>query len=187
MKLIFQRNLEDRYQKLHADYIVLSQEKDAVVQEKEAVVQENAAFIAEKLILKDRLDEAMKKIDDALAKNPDDGGAILTKGRIFKRQADKLQGAERQALLRQALAYAERAIDVMPAETKAEPTYNKACYQELLGVDKQEVLATLQAAFQLNPGLRKTARTDEDLKNLWHDADFKRLTEDKPAQGTQGS
>lgn len=187
MKLIFQRNLEDRYRKLHADFIVLSKEKEAVLQEKEAVVQENAAFIAEKLIVQDRLDEAMKKIDEALAKNPDDGGAILTKGRIFKRQAEKLHGAERQALWRQALAYAERAIDVMPAETKAEPTYNKACYQELLGVDKREVLSTLQTAFQLNPGLRNIARTDDDLKKLWHDSEFKRLTEDTPPQETQGS
>jgi len=177
MKLIFQRNLEDRYRKLHADYVVLAQEN-------KVVVRESAPFIAEELIAQGRLDEAMKKIDDALAKNPNDGNSMLTKGRILKRQAERVQGAERRILLGQALALTVRAIDLLPAASKAEPTYNKACYQELLGGDKKEVLATLEAAFELNPGLRKTARTDDDLRNLWHDADFKRLTDDKPQPGS---
>jgi hypothetical protein len=52
----------------------------------------------------------------------------------------------------------------------------------LLGFDKKEVLATLQAAFKMHPQLREGAGTDDDLETLWNDAEFKRLTDETPPQ-----
>jgi tetratricopeptide (TPR) repeat protein len=172
----FQRNLEERYKKLQQENVALLKEKEAV----------DLIVLAEKSIDEDRLDEAMQWIDEALKKNPKDGRAVLTKGRIYKRQAMEsgLQSAEGTRLLNQALTCADRSIDLMPPETKAEPTYNKACYQARLGFDKKEVLATLQAAFELNPRLRKIAKTDDDLKTLWEDADFTKLTDENRVQGS---
>ncbi len=165
----FQRDLEERYRKLQ-------KEKDNV----------DLVVLAQKSMEEGRLDEAMKWVDEALKNIPKDGRAVLTKGMVFKLQAKRsgYASAEGTRLLNQALSCADRAIDLMSPETKAEPTYNKACYQALLGFDKKEVLAALQAAFELNPGLRKIAKTDDDLKTLWDDADFKKLTDEGPAQGS---
>jgi hypothetical protein len=129
----------------------------------------------ESLVKEGRLDEAMRYIDKVLENSPRDGRAVLTKGRILKRQADEsnLSDTEKKKLLSQAVEFASRAIELLPG--KGEPMYNKACYQALLGVDKKEVLANLKSAFTLNPRLRKTAAEDGDLTSLQQDDDFKRL------------
>jgi hypothetical protein len=165
----FQSDLEERYKKLQ-------REKDTV----------DLIVLAQNSMAAGQLDEAMKWVNKALKNNPKDGRAMLTKGMVFKLQARQpgYKSAEGTRLLNQALSCADRSIDLMPPETKAEPTFNKACYQELLGFDKKEVLATLQAAFELNPRLRKNAKTDEDLNKLWEDAEFKKLTDESPAQGS---
>jgi hypothetical protein len=77
-------------------------------------------------------------------------------------------------LLNLALAFANQSITLLP--TSAEPLYNKACYQALLGVGKTEVLQNLQSAFRLDDKLRGTAQGDTDLQSLWQDDDFKKLT-----------
>jgi tetratricopeptide (TPR) repeat protein len=175
-KTSYQRDLEERYKKLQ-------QKNQALQQDKETT---DLTVLAEKLIREGKLDEAMRWINQALATNPNDGRAMMTKGRILKRQAMDAgpQSDERKTLLDQALACATRAIDLMPPENRAEPTYNKACYQALLGFDKKEVLATLQAAFKMHPQLREGAGTDDDLETLWNDAEFKRLTDETPPQGS---
>jgi tetratricopeptide (TPR) repeat protein len=138
--------------------------------------------LAEKLIREGNLDEAMKWIGQALATNPNDARAILTKGRILKRQAMKpgVPEAQKTALLTQALDCVNRSIDLTPPDQRAEPIYNKACYEALLGFADKAVVATLQAAFQLKPELRKVAAGDNDLERLWQNADFIRLTGHNP-------
>jgi hypothetical protein len=122
-------------------------------------------MLAEASLKEESLDEALSQIDAALRENPVDGRAILTKARILKRQAlGPVQPAERERLLNEALLYANQASTLLPG--KAEPIYNKACYQALLGVPRDEVLSTLKKAFAINPGLRKVAAGDPDLQSL---------------------
>jgi hypothetical protein len=76
--------------------------------------------------------------------------------------------------------YANRSISLLPG--KAEPIYNKACYQALLGLDRNEVLNNLKAAFRLNPALKQIAATDTDLDSMRQNADFNQLVApDRPA------
>jgi hypothetical protein len=172
MRLSFQRDLEERNRKLEQEVSNKQQERKAI----------DWIVAAEGYIGKDELDDAMNCIEEALSLHSDDGWAMLTKGRILKRQATRQGVAETRkvALLSQALDCARRAIDLMPQEAKAEPTYNKACYQALLGFDDQQILSTLEAAFRLKPALRQVAPTDNDLERVWENADFKHLTEENP-------
>ena len=132
-------------------------------------------MLAEASMNEGQLSEAMASIDKALAKNPADGRAMLTKARIVKRQAMEAVQPDRDKLLNQALGLADQAIALLPG--KAEPIYNKACYQALLGLNKNDVLATLGSAFRLNPALRGIARGDDDLASLHQDDDFVKLTD----------
>jgi len=132
--------------------------------------------LAEVCINQGQLDEAVRVLDQALQFDPHDGRAVLTKGRVLKRQAMQRaeNSPERNELLNLALAFANQSITLLP--TSAEPLYNKACYQALLGVGKTEVLQNLQSAFRLDDKLRGTAQGDTDLQSLWQDDDFKKLT-----------
>jgi hypothetical protein len=144
----------------------------------------NTDFIwnAEADMKEGKLDEAMEEIDQAIKNNPKDGRAVLTKARILKRKAEQPdpQNPDR-TLLNQALEVVNLAIALLPG--KAEPIYNKACYQALLGIDKSEVFANLRSAFKLNPGLMRTAAGDPDrpdsgdpdLARFRQDADFRQL------------
>jgi hypothetical protein len=105
---------------------------------------------------------------------------VLTKARILKRQASHADGPEAERILNEALVYANRSISLLPG--KAEPIYNKACYQALLGLDRNEVLNNLKAAFRLNPALKQIAATDTDLDSMRQNADFNQLVApDRPA------
>jgi hypothetical protein len=132
--------------------------------------------LAELCINEGQLDEAMRAINQALLLDPLDGTAVLTKARVLKRLAMQMpeDSPERKELLNVALAFANQSITLLP--TSAEPFYNKACYQALLGVGNAEVLQNLQSAFRLDDKLRGTAKNDPDLKTLRQDNDFKRLT-----------
>jgi hypothetical protein len=135
-------------------------------------------FLAEAYRRLGQLNDAMDCIDQALERNPRDGAAIQTKARILSRQAldaqvpgaRKAESPEAIGFLSQALQYVNQAIGLLPG--KAEPMYDKACYQALLGLDKQEVLTTLRIAFGLDTALRDEAPNDPDLKSLWQDPDF---------------
>jgi hypothetical protein len=134
--------------------------------------------LAEAYRILGRLNYAMDSIDKALKIDPCDGGAIQTKARILSRQAldaqvpgaRKAESPEAIELLSEALKDVNQAIRLLPG--KAEPIYDKACYQALLGLDKREVLTTLRIAFGLNNALRGDAAQDHDLESLWQDADF---------------
>jgi tetratricopeptide (TPR) repeat protein len=186
--------LEDEKVLLQQDTKNLQQDKTKLVQEKEHLKQEKDDFAKDKLILgveqlirENQLAMAMKYIDQALADNPRDGRLIMTKARILKRQATPAQPLpepERQQLLYQAIEYVTRAIASLPG--MAEPLYNKACYLALLRDDKykKEILADLESAFAINPGLKEIAEHDGDLESMQKDDDFKRLIGES---GTQDS
>jgi tetratricopeptide (TPR) repeat protein len=130
---------------------------------------------AEASISANQLDKAMASIDEALKNDPNNGLAVMTKARILKRQASQTGQPDRDKLLKEALAYADQAITLLP--DKGEPIYNKACYQALLNAKglKSDVLKNLKSAFRLNPGLRQAAKDDHDLAPLKQDVDFVKL------------
>jgi hypothetical protein len=130
----------------------------------------------ETLISDNQLDKAMASIDEALKNEPQNVLFVMTKARILKRQAIQPGQPDRDKLLKQALAYADQAIALLPE--KGEPFYNRACYQALLDPNglKSEVLKNLESAFRLNPGLRQVAQEDDDLAKLRKDAEFVKLT-----------
>jgi putative intracellular protease/amidase len=66
-----------------------------------------------------------------------------------------------------------RAIQLDPKQ--AEYIYNRGCAYCLKG-DKENALADLKRAILLSPQLKAWAPKDEDLKSLWDDEDFKKLT-----------
>lgn len=133
---------------------------------------------AEQSVNEGELDDAQQSIDQALQNDPRDGRAVLTKGRILKRKASRAAGAESRQLLSQALECADQAIALLPG--KGEPVYNKACYQALLGADRNEVLKNLKTAFALNRAIRRIAAQDSDLDSLRQDPDFMSLISDNP-------
>jgi hypothetical protein len=133
-------------------------------------------FKAEAYMKEKQFDKAIDTIDEAIEKDPKDGRAVMTKARIFNNMAQQ-QVPFDKGLLNQALALADKATNLLPG--KGEPIYNKACYQNLLELNKNDVLATLTSAFALNPALRTIAKEDSDLKSLWEDDDFKKLTDAK--------
>ncbi|MGD0548544.1 MAG: hypothetical protein ABR991_12045, partial [Terracidiphilus sp.] len=122
-----------------------------------------------------QFDRALTSIDEALKNDPQNALFVMTKARILKREASQPGQSDRDKLLKEALAFADRAIALLP--DKGEPIYNKACYQALLDPAglKSSVLENLKAAFRLNPGLRQNAKDDEDLASLKQDADFVKL------------
>jgi len=162
-RLYFERDLENQLRNLQQ----YKKDTDSILK-------------AEAFINEGKYDEALKEINKVIKKNPRDGRAVLTKGRILKRQAMEFpeRDPRRIKLLNQALDFANQSVALLPG--KAEPIYNKACYQALLDIDQAETLNTLRAAFALNPGLRHTASGDDDLISLRQNADFKSLTGDNP-------
>jgi len=166
-RLYFYRDLEK--EKLQREKRAAEREKKVAERGKEMA---DKILTAEALLKERKFDEATKTLDEVLDNNPDDGRAVLTMARVLKRQAME-QGVteeDRRRLLNQALEWSDRAIALLPH--KAEPLYNKACYQALLGLDKNEILANLRAAASLNPGIKRIAAEDEDLGTLRQDHDF---------------
>ena len=166
-RLYFQRDLGGLVDNLQRDKEALL---DVLQREKQGY---ELILAAEASMNEGEFDTAVAYMDKALANNPQDGAAMMTKARILKRQAMNEETPEKEKLLRQALDYADRAIPLMPS--KGEPVYNKACYQALLGLDKNEILGSLTTAFRLNPALRRIAAEDSDLGSMRQDADFVRL------------
>lgn len=120
------------------------------------------------------LNRATTLIDLSLSTDPANAKAHILKGMILKRLAQKSGTPGDKALLQQALSHALEAARIKPNVGGA--FYNAACYQTLLGMDHSEVLKNLAHSFELDPKLKQIAVTDEDLKDIWNDPNFKNLT-----------
>ena len=73
-----------------------------------------------------------------------------------------------------ALAAINKGIELNPGY--AGNIYNRACIYCLKG-DKVHAMEDLTTALAKMPQLKQHARKDEDLKSLWEDAEFKKITE----------
>jgi tetratricopeptide (TPR) repeat protein len=74
----------------------------------------------------------------------------------------------------EALVAINKGIELNPGY--AGNIYNRACIYCLKG-DKTHALEDLGTAFAKMPELKQHARGDEDLKSLWEDTEFKKITE----------
>lgn len=74
----------------------------------------------------------------------------------------------------EALIAINKGIDMNPEY--AGNIYNRACIYCLKG-DKIHALEDLSIAITQMPQLKQHARSDEDLKSLWEDEEFKKITE----------
>lgn len=165
---------------LGAKVVRLKRENVKLVQDKRVT---DLVMFAETSLNSGQLDDAMEAVEDLLKNDPNDGRAVMTKGRVLKRQAMETENPEiRQSLLREALDCANHAIELLP--NLAGPVYNKACYETLLHLDKNDILRNLEEAFRLDPALRITAAEDDDLKSLREDPDFISLINTPPPHET---
>jgi tetratricopeptide (TPR) repeat protein len=73
-----------------------------------------------------------------------------------------------------AIAAINKGIELNP--DYAGNIYNRACFYCLKG-DKIHALEDLGLAVEKMPQLKQHARNDEDLKTLWNDMEFKKITE----------
>jgi tetratricopeptide (TPR) repeat protein len=171
-RLYFQRDLNSLVENLQRAAEISQQEK------KNLKFVTDSVFDAERLIDLGKLSEAMTLIDEALKVDPAEGRAVLTKGRILKRQAlqSGLPVEEKRKLLNEALALANQAIPLLPGSSQ--PLYNKACYEALLGFEQGEVLESLKRAFNIDPALRALASSDDDLVSLREVPAFRKILEE---------
>lgn len=167
-RIYFEADLGAKVVQLGAKVVKLEMENVRAKQDKSVT---DLVMFAETSLNSGQLDDAMRAVEDLLKNDPGDGRAVLTKGRVLKRQAMEAMDPEiRQRLLREALDSANSAIELLPG--LGGPIYNKACYETLLHLDKSETLRDLESAFRLDPALRKTALEDDDLAALREDPDF---------------
>jgi len=74
----------------------------------------------------------------------------------------------------EAIKMCEKAIEIN--ENYANAWYNRACVYSLKG-DKQKALSDLKQAIELDKKYKEMAKSDEDVKALWDDTEFKKLVE----------
>ncbi len=87
------------------------------------------------------------------------------------------QGDEEAAEVAQQWVYDLDRAEFPDPKSVASSTYNMGCFYARVGRD-DEALHWLKHAFDLNPDLKKTARTDSDLVRIRNHADFVTLIRD---------
>jgi tetratricopeptide (TPR) repeat protein len=141
--------------------------------------------------------EALANVENLIKIQPDDADNWIIKGQIlhalgrFQEAATAFDrsivlnpartdvyGMKAASLIKlgkldDALAAVNHAIDLSPNDPSA--IYNRACIYSLLG-NKVNALSDLKKAIEMNPEFKKYAPNDEDLKSLYDDEEFKKLT-----------
>jgi tetratricopeptide (TPR) repeat protein len=145
-----------------------------------------------------RSEEALTGIEELIRLQPDSGLNWIGKGQVLsgmKRHQEAVAAFEtalqldpkrldvwgmKAAALSNLKKYDE-ALDCINKGIELNPDfayniYNRACVYCLKG-DKTHALEDLSTALTKMPQLKLHARKDEDLKGLWDDAEFKKITE----------
>ena len=131
---------------------------------------DEVALGAEGLRVEGRPVDAIRKADTALGMDARNARALFTKARALKELAQAKGKPYDKNLLYEALQCVTTVVKLLPLN--GGPRYNMACYQALLGFDKDEILSNLRVAIENNPSLKKDAQTDDDLESLRHDPKF---------------
>jgi hypothetical protein len=134
---------------------------------------DEVALGAEGLRVEGRPRDAVRKADMALNLDAQNARALFTKARALKELAQAKGLPYDKSLLLEALQCVATVVKLLPLN--GGPRYNMACYQALLGFDKDEVLNNLRIAVENNPKLKKDALNDRDLESLWDDPKFKEI------------
>jgi tetratricopeptide (TPR) repeat protein len=111
-----------------------------------------------------RFDEAFQNFEKATQLDP-------KRWDVFQMKALALAKLKRYD---EALATINRALDMKPNYPFI-VYYNRACIYSLSG-DKKNALDDLKTSFSMNPSLKAQAVKDEDLKSLYDDEEFKKIT-----------
>lgn len=151
-----------------------------------------------KLSRANNFEGALKACDKATDSMPDHAGAWCNKGMVlhrFKRYQEALKAYDKAIELKpelamiwygkgdvliklnrleEALKVCDKAIELKP--DYADAWYNKACV--FIKMNKKEAaFSNLKKAIDLNSDNKDEAKTDEDFKAYWDDADFRKLVE----------
>ena len=105
---------------------------------------------------------ALAEYDRIIRFQPRDADSWISKGQILY----ELKRFD------EALAAFNKGVEINPDDPLN--YYNRACIYSLKG-DKANALADLKKAIGMNPSMKQNAIKDKDFKNLWKDADFKKL------------
>jgi tetratricopeptide (TPR) repeat protein len=111
----------------------------------------------------DKHKEACSAFEMALKLNP-------SRTDVWGMKASSLSKSEQYE---EAIMLMNKAIELSP--DAADLYYNRGCIYCLKG-DKTNALADLRKAFNLNQEFKNYALTDSDLKNLYDDEEFKKIT-----------
>ncbi len=126
-----------------------------------AVAWSGKSWILRKL---NRYIEALEAGEKAIKLKPDNAMAWSNKGAALA----KLNRHN------EALMSHDKAIELKQSLPKI--WFNRACTYSLMN-KKQEALSDLKEAIRIDGKYKEKAKTDEDLKSLWDDPEFKKLVE----------
>ncbi len=129
---------------------------------------------ADQAIQAGKLDRADALLDVALGYDPSNPKALMKKAYVLKHLAQQAGKPGDLVRIQEALDLALKASKYW--DTVGGVFYNIACYQAILGKDKKDILANLARAFELDASLKPDAKGDDDLKSVWTDEDFIKLT-----------
>lgn len=117
-------------------------------------------------------DEALELYDEAIAVEPSNANHYIHKSFVYTSKAEKKGDT---SLYEVAIDLVNHALEVDGSSVRA--YYNRACYKQLLKRPKDEVLADLKTAIELDDTMRRMAKHDPDFLGLQADPDFKSLIE----------
>lgn len=110
-----------------------------------------------------QLDIALMSCARMSEKFPEAEAAFILKAKVFRRQG--MLGA----------AILELDTVIGRNQKSARALYNRACYRQLAGHKKADVLLDLESAIRNRPLYRNVARLDSDFAGIRTDSDFKHL------------
>ena len=113
---------------------------------------------------KEEYGSALKALEKSIELEPDNNIAWFNKA-LYLIKMNRLN---------EAIEASDMVIELMPDDASA--YFNRACAYALLGI-KEKALSDLKKAIELDKSCKKRAKTDEDLKDLWDDEEFKKLVE----------
>lgn len=124
------------------------------------------------------LDTALLKFDAVLEKQKTNEQALRGKAKAHRRFAElaKTNGndSSEQNHWSEAMALLNKIVEKDRGASVA--YYNLACYKQLSGANRKEVILNLRKAIEISPALKNNANLDPDLEAVKDSQEFKQLT-----------
>ena len=128
----------------------------------------------------EKISEILRQADMVLDQNP--GQAMALYSQVIsivpanrRAMIGKSKALRRMARLKEAI---EILTEIIKDDSKAEQAlYNRACYKNLSGYPREEILDDLKKAIAQLPFYRQKALIDPDFKSLLEDEEFKKVVQ----------